>query len=101
MAPCLSGSSGSLQQECRIYESKIADHVFRISTAHISPDPFPVHVPDGHIDVLGDHRDHSNDSRNPMVGAVPIDRIKGRALSIYWSSGPEGFRWNRMFRRIQ
>jgi signal peptidase I len=100
VGPCQAGS-GSLQQECRVYESLIGDRTFRISTAHISPDPFPMRVPEGSIYVLGDHRDHSNDSRNPMVGAVPIERIKGKALSIYWSSGPEGFRWSRMFHRIQ
>jgi signal peptidase I len=60
----------------------------------------PVHVPPGHIYVLGDHRDHSNDSRNPMMGAIPINRIKGRALSIYWSSGEEGLRWERMLHKI-
>jgi signal peptidase I len=100
LGPCATGT-GSLQQDCHIYESKIGDHMFRTSTAHISPDPFPVRVPPGHIYVLGDHRDHSNDSRNPMVGAVPINRIKGRALSIYWSSGPEGVRWSRIFHAIQ
>lgn len=100
VATCTTGS-GSLQSDCRIYESKVGDHPFRLSTARISPDPFPIRVPRGHVYVLGDHRDHSNDSRNPMVGAVPINRIKGRALSIYWSSGPEGFRWSRMFHQIQ
>jgi signal peptidase I len=100
VGPCATGT-GSQQADCRVYESKINDHTFHISTAHISADPFPMRVPDGHIYVLGDHRDHSNDSRNPMLGAVPINRIKGRALSIYWSSGPEGFRWNRMFRNIE
>jgi signal peptidase I len=97
---CETGT-GSLQPGCHVYESKIGDHTFHISTAQIAPDPFPVRVPPGHIYVLGDHRDHSNDSRNPMVGAIPLNRIKGRALSIYWSSGPEGFRWSRMFHNIQ
>ena len=100
VGPCASGS-GSLQPDCRVYASKIGDHDFHISTAHISPDPMSTRVPEGHVYVLGDHRDHSNDSRNPMVGAVPINRIKGRALSIYWSSGPEGFRWSRMFHAIE
>jgi signal peptidase I len=97
---CTTGT-GARQDNCHVYESKIEDHTFHISTAHISPDPFPVRVPAGYVYVLGDHRDHSNDSRNPMMGAIPINRIKGRALSIYWSSGPEGFRWSRMFKAIQ
>jgi signal peptidase I len=97
---CSTGT-GAHQANCHVYESKIGERTFNISTAHISPDPFPTRVPPGHVYVLGDHRDHSNDSRNPMMGAIPINRIKGRALSIYWSSGPEGFRWDRMFKAIQ
>lgn len=96
---CVTGT-GAQQNDCRVYESKIADHPFHISSAHISPDPFSTRVPPDHFYVLGDHRDHSNDSRNQMIGAIPINRIRGRALAIYWSSGPEGFRWNRMFSAI-
>lgn len=97
--PCKQGI-GSNQPECRVFVSKVGDHDFYMSKAHGSPDPMPVHVPPGHIYVLGDHRDHSNDSRNPMMGAIPINRIKGRALSIYWSSGEEGLRWERMLHKI-
>lgn len=92
---------GGHQPGCRWYRSKVGERDFRISTARISLDPMPTRVPKGCIYVLGDHRDHSNDSRNPMVGAVPIDRVKGRALAIYWSSGPEGLRFPRMFHAIQ
>ena len=45
----------------------------------------PVTIPDGHVLLLGDNRDHSRDSRfweNPFL---EIERIKGRALVIYWS----------------
>jgi signal peptidase I len=97
--PCKQGV-GSLQPDCRVYHSKIDEHDFLMSTARIMPDPSPVHVPKGDIYVLGDHRDHSNDSRNPMVGAIPINRVKGRALAIYWSSGPEGLRYPRMFHAV-
>jgi hypothetical protein len=46
---------------------------------------------------MGDHRDQSNDSRNPGVGMVPFTRLKGPALFIYLS-GPMGeIRWNRTF----
>jgi signal peptidase I len=61
----------------------------------------PVHIPEGHIYVLGDHRDSSNDSRNPAVGAIPVTRVKGRALSIYWSSGEDGLRYARMMHNVR
>ena len=98
--PCTTGI-GSQQARCRVYESKVGDKTFRISAARDAMDPMPTHVPEGHIYVLGDHRDSSNDSRNPAVGAIPVTRVKGRALSIYWSSGEEGLRNDRMFKAVQ
>jgi signal peptidase I len=59
----------------------------------------PVRVPAGSVFVLGDNRDNSNDSR--YWGFVPIERIKGRAMFVWWSSGsPEGVRWSRLFHGI-
>jgi signal peptidase I len=39
-------------------------------------------VPPLHVFVMGDNRNHSNDSRN--FGPVPIDNIVGRAWISYW-----------------
>lgn len=39
-------------------------------------------VPPLHVYVLGDNRDHSNDSRS--FGPVPIENIVGRAWVSYW-----------------
>lgn len=38
-------------------------------------------VPEGHVFVLGDNRWSSDDSRNPEVGFVPIDKIIGKCSS--------------------
>ncbi|MEV6974249.1 signal peptidase I [Kitasatospora sp. NPDC093806] len=51
--------------------------------------PFaPVHVPEGSIWVMGDHRADSLDSRfhmdQPGGGTVPVDEVIGRAFVVAW-----------------
>lgn len=104
-----------LQQEvsdgCRIYEESIGDRSYFISDGDgfIRSTGRPVEVPEGHVFVRGDHRDQSNDSTNPSIGAVPISRIKGRALTVYLSceDDPSTFwicdepRWDRFFSSVR
>jgi len=93
--------TGAANPACHVYESSIEGDSFLTSSARRSMDPDPVDVPEGHIYVLGDHRDSSNDSRNPAVGLIPVSRVKGKALAIYWSSGQHGIRWPRMFSAVR
>ncbi len=48
----------------------------------------PYVVPEGHYFLMGDNRNHSNDSRNSAVGAVPRDMIVGKVEGVLWHDVP-------------
>ena len=72
----------------------------------------PVIVPEGHMFLMGDNRDNSEDSRFPAepgrgIGLVPQDNLVGRATVMMWSTDGDAewlkpwtwftaARWNRI-----
>jgi signal peptidase I len=104
LGPCSNEEQRNLDPTCRLYQELLDGKGHRIShSKHDFPlDRLPLKIPEGHIYVLGDHRDSSNDSRNPLIGAVPRSRIKGKALMIYMSWKNTGgplwgrIRWSRI-----
>jgi signal peptidase I len=88
------------QEPCAAAEERLGEHRF---TTYCTPnipcgDVALAVVPPGAVWLVGDHRDHSADSR--VFGPVPVGRIKGRAWVALVSWGPSGPRWDRLFHRV-
>lgn len=93
----LAGTGGQkwLPDPCHAFEEQRGEARYVVFEGR--PDDFPPRtVPPGHFFLLGDNRGRSGDSR--VWGAVPYERIKGKAVVIWWARNDvDGLLWSRMF----
>ncbi|MCK5111267.1 MAG: signal peptidase I [Arcobacteraceae bacterium] len=63
-------------------------------------DMMPIQIPEDEFFMMGDNRDHSNDSR--FWGTVPYKNIVGKPWFLYFSwDKNKKIRWDRVFRTVK
>lgn len=88
-------STGQYLYPHQIMETKrLNGHTYTVQYSGADENFGPITVKPGHIFTLGDNRDNSSDGR--CWGQVPLENVKGRAIFVWWSIGPDGYRWDRI-----
>ncbi len=94
----------NIKAGCKVFNETLGEVDYTIMTnpsVRYSADG-ELFVPPGHYFVMGDNRDHSNDSR--FWGFVPEENLVGKAVMIWmhwdWRSGGSGLELSRAGTRI-
>lgn len=68
----------------RVYiNGKVIDEPY-LPAGTIQDNYGPVDIPPGFLFLLGDYRQNSMDSRDPRVGFVSRETLKGKAFFVFW-----------------
>lgn len=92
--------SGKVMNGASLMQENLGDasHLILSDREKTSQDMNTVVVPDGHYFMMGDNRDHSNDSR--FWGFVPEKNLKGKAFGI-WMNWDDGIQFDRIGKGIE